>query len=111
MKSDHPLRGHAGCVSLLCCFAVTPYSFIRFGDLLNAMSYETAHTHGHHLGFSMPADGWQYHRYRYQLAAAWPFSFGLPLFLCAAAGVGWAAAHWQSASQAGRMFVSVTFQC
>lgn len=79
-----------GCVSLLCCFAVTPFSFIRFGDLLRAMSYENAHTHGHHLGFSMPADGWQYHRYLYQLAAAWPFSLGLPLFLCAAVGVGWA---------------------
>lgn len=84
-----------GCVSLLCCFAVTPYSFIRFGDLLNAMSYETAHTHGHHLGFSLPADGWQYHRYLYQLVAAWPFSLGLPLLLCAAAGVGWAAAQWR----------------
>jgi len=82
-----------GGVALLACFAVTPFSFIRFDDLLRALSYENAHTHGHHIGFSLPADGPQYHLYVYQLAAAWPFCFGLPLYLCVLAGTAWAV--WQ----------------
>ncbi len=75
----------AGC-ALAACFAVTPFSFLRFRDTLAALAYERAHTSGHHLGFSLPAHGWQYHRGRYQLAAAWPFSMGLPLYLAALAG-------------------------
>lgn len=80
-----------GVASLVACFIVTPYSFIRFPDLLKAMAYENAHTHGHHLGFSNPADGPQYRNYLYQLVAAAPFSFGIVLYLCAIAGMAWAA--------------------
>ena len=79
-----------GLVSLAACFVVTPYSFIHFPDLLKAMAYENAHTHGHHLGFSNPAAGPQYHRYLYQVAAAAPFSFGIALYCCVIAGMAWA---------------------
>ena len=77
-------------ISLAACFVVTPYSFIRFPDLLKSMAYENEHTHGHHLGFSNPADGPQYHNYLYQLVAAWPFSCGLVLYGCVLAGMAWA---------------------
>jgi 4-amino-4-deoxy-L-arabinose transferase-like glycosyltransferase len=84
-----------GLSAIAACFVVTPYSFLHFGELLKAMAYENAHVHGHHSGFSLPAAGWQYHKYLYQVAAAWPFSFGLPLYLCAAAGAVWAIARWK----------------
>lgn len=79
----------AGFCALAACFVVTPFSFIRLGDTLAAMSYENAHTRGHHLGFSLPAYGPQYHRVVYQLAAAWPFSLGMPLYLAALCGSLW----------------------
>ncbi|NLB54590.1 MAG: phospholipid carrier-dependent glycosyltransferase [Lentisphaerae bacterium] len=79
----------AGSTSLFACFLVTPFSFIRFTDTLKALAYEHAHTHGHHLGFSVPANGFQYHRFVYQLFAAWPFSFGVPLYLATLFGCIW----------------------
>ncbi|HWR98118.1 MAG TPA: glycosyltransferase family 39 protein [Candidatus Methanoperedens sp.] len=82
----------AGACALVCCFIVTPYSFIRFPDTLAALAYERRHTSGSHFGFSVPAAGPQYHRYLYQLVAAWPFSLGLGLYLSAAAGTLWGAA-------------------
>lgn len=80
----------AGTVALACAFVVMPFSFIRFPDLLKAMAYEHSHVNGHHYGFSLPADGWQYRPFLYQLTAAWPFSLGFALYGCAAAGTIWA---------------------
>lgn len=80
----------AGAVALAACFIVTPYSFLRLPDTLAAIRFESRHTMGHHFGFSVPADGWQYRRYVYQLVAAWPFSYGLGLYLSVAAGTLWA---------------------
>ncbi|HEY5998243.1 MAG TPA: glycosyltransferase family 39 protein [bacterium] len=82
----------AGACALLFCFLVTPFSFIRLSDTLAAMAYERRHTVGGHYGFSVPAAGIQYHRYVYQIAAAWPFSFGLGLYVSAIAGTLWATA-------------------
>lgn len=81
----------AGTLAVLCTFFVTPYSFIRFEDLLTGMASESLHTASHHPGFSVPADGWQYHRYLYQVVAAWPFSLGLALYASVVAGTLWAA--------------------
>lgn len=75
----------AGCAAAA-CFTVTPFSFIRFRDTWAAIAYERVHVAGHHIGFSLPASGWQYHRGRYQLVAAWPFSMGVPLYLAALVG-------------------------
>ncbi|MCE9614069.1 MAG: glycosyltransferase family 39 protein [Lentisphaerae bacterium] len=79
----------AGAMSILSAYAVAPYSFIRFEDLLSAMAFESHHVAGAHLGFSVPANGWQYHRYLYQVVAAWPFSFGLALYVSVLAGASW----------------------
>ena len=79
----------AAACALAACFVVTPFSFLRLGDTLKALAYENAHTHGFHPGFSLPADGWQYHRFVYQFVAAWPFSLGFPLYLAALAGTAW----------------------
>ena len=81
----------AGAAALVACFVVTPYTFIRFPDFLAAMAYESRHTAGHHFGFSLPAAGPQYHRYLYQILAAWPFSFGIGLYFSVVAGTLWTA--------------------
>jgi len=81
----------AGAVALAACFVVAPYSFLRLPDTLEAIRFESRHTMGHHYGFSIPAAGWQYRHYLYQLAAAWPFSFGIGLYASVVAGTLWAA--------------------
>ena len=69
-------------ISTICAFfLVAPFSLLRFQDLIQAMLYEHKHTTGFHYGFSLPASGWQYHKYIYQLFAAWPFSLGLALYI------------------------------
>ena len=80
----------AGAVALAACFLVAPYSFLRLPDTLAAIRFESRHTMGHHYGFSIPAAGWQYRRYLYQIAAAWPFSYGLGLYFSVVAGTIWA---------------------
>lgn len=83
----------AGIASLVAIYCVAPFSLLRFNDLLRAMHYESLHTQSHHFGFSLPVPGWQYHRFRYQLVAAWPFSMGVALYACAAAGTVWFCGH------------------
>lgn len=96
LSARRPLAGTilrlAACaaVSLVFCFAVTPYSFLRFKDVLAAMSYEHNHTLSLHLGFCVYARGWWFRRWIYQLVAAWPFSLGLALYASCLAGAVWA---------------------
>lgn len=80
----------AGFVSLACCFAVSPYSFLHIHHLMAAMSYEHHHTLSQHYGFSVYAVGWWYRRWIYQLIAGWPFSLGFALYVSCAAGTLWA---------------------
>ena len=79
----------AAACALVAAFVATPYSFIRLGKTLQALAFENRHTHGFHVGFSLPAAGWQYRKFLYQLVAAGPFGFGLPLYLAALAGILW----------------------
>lgn len=79
----------AGIAALVAMFCVAPFSLLRIDDLIHAMQYENQHAEGHHFGFSLPLPGWQYHRLRYQLVAAWPFSMGFVLYACAAVGTAW----------------------
>ena len=95
--------------SVAACFLVTPYSFIRVGDVLAAMQFEHRHTIGHHFGFSLPADGPQYRRYIYQLAAAWPFSLGVVLYAAALAGTIRAAIRFNRAHAVLLIFFAVFF--
>lgn len=98
LLGPHPWRRRieglalAAAASLAACFIVTPFTFIRFGDFLAAMAFERGHTTGGHYGFSVPADGWWYRRWLYQLAAGWPYSMGFALYGSAAAGTAWAIA-------------------
>ncbi|MBI2568036.1 MAG: glycosyltransferase family 39 protein [Candidatus Schekmanbacteria bacterium] len=81
----------AAVAGLAACFIVTPFTFIQFADFWQGMEFENQHVHGGHYGFSLPAPGPLYRRYIYQLAAAWPFSFGFALYACALVGVAYAA--------------------
>ncbi len=91
-----PIRGAVrglllvGLVAGVSCVLTTPYSFYHFGELRRAMTYEYAHIHGHHSGFSLPAIGPQYHKYIYEITAAWPFSMGFALYASTVAGAIWA---------------------
>jgi len=115
LLSGRPLRNTipglaaAAAVSVAACFLVTPYSFIRLGEVLAAMQYEHKHTIGHHFGFSLPAKGPQYQRYIYQLVAAWPFSLGVPLYAAAVAGTIWAAVRLNRARAVLLVFFGVFF--
>jgi hypothetical protein len=71
-------------------FVATPFSFLHFSQLRAAMAFENQHVHSLHYGFSLPAPGWQYHKYVYELFAAFPFSLGFALWAAAAAGTAWA---------------------
>ncbi len=75
--------------SLAACFCVTPYSFLRPARLLQALAFESAHVQGSHPGFSLAAPGFQYHRYVYQLVAAFPFGMGFALYGAGLVGAGW----------------------
>jgi hypothetical protein len=80
-----------GLTALAFTFAATPFSFLHFSQLRAAMAYENEHVHSLHYGFSLPAAGWQYHKYVYELFAGFPFSLGFALWAAAAAGSVWAA--------------------
>jgi hypothetical protein len=78
-----------GLTALVFCFAATPFSFLHFAQFRAAMAYEYDHVHSLHYGFSLPAAGWQYHKYVYELLAAFPFDLGFALYASAAAGTVW----------------------
>lgn len=79
-----------GAAMLAVSFLGTPFSFLHFGQFRAAMTDEYAHVHSQHYGFGLPAVGWQYHKYLYEICAAFPFSLGLALYASAAAGTVWA---------------------
>jgi len=78
-----------GLAALVFCFVATPFSFLHFSQLRAAMAYEYEHVHSLHYGFSLPAAGWQYHKYVYELFAGFPFSLGFALYASAVAGSAW----------------------
>ncbi|HSD10440.1 MAG TPA: glycosyltransferase family 39 protein [Candidatus Binatia bacterium] len=92
---DSKLKGLFALVAaaLVCSFVGTPFSFLHFGQFLAAMAYENDHVHSLHYGFSLPAAGWQYRKYVYELCAGFPFSFGFALYASAIAGTVWALVH------------------
>ncbi len=66
---------------------VSPFSLIHFKDTVEAYFFESRHVKGGHYGFDLSPAGWPYFPYVYQLFAAFPFSFGVPLWLLTAGGV------------------------
>jgi len=79
-----------GITAVGCCFVATPFTFLHFSQFREAMAYEYEHVHSLHYGFSLPAAGWQYRKYLYELVAGFPFSLGIALYLSAVAGAVWA---------------------
>ncbi|MGH7898551.1 MAG: phospholipid carrier-dependent glycosyltransferase [Candidatus Binatia bacterium] len=79
-----------GLAALTVCFLGTPFTFLHFSEFRADMAFEYAHVRSLHYGFSLPALGWQYHKYVYELFAGWPFSLGVALYAAAAAGAIWA---------------------
>ena len=77
----------SGAAALIGFFLVSPFSLIHLKTTISAFFFESAHVKGGHYGFDLSPDGWPYFPYIYQLFSAFPFSFGLPLYLSAAAGV------------------------
>ncbi len=71
----------AAAAALLGFFIVSPYSLIHLKTTVDAFFFESAHVKGGHYGFDLSPAGWPYYPYIYQLFAAFPFSFGLPLYL------------------------------
>ncbi len=71
----------AGAAALAGFFLVSPFSLIHLKKTVDAYFFEARHVRGGHYGFDLSPAGWPYHPYVYQLFAAFPFSFGLPLYL------------------------------
>jgi len=78
-----------GIAALFFCFLGTPFTFLHFWQFRQAMAFEYDHVHSLHYGFSLPAVGWQYHKYVYELCAGFPFSLGFALYGSAVAGSVW----------------------
>ncbi len=74
----------AGAAALIGFFIVSPFSLIHLKSTIAAYFFETRHVKGGHYGFDLSPAGWPYFPFVYQLFAAFPFSFGLPLYLAAA---------------------------
>jgi hypothetical protein len=77
----------AGAAALVGFFIVSPFSLIHLNDTIAAYFFENRHVKGGHYGFDLSPAGWPYFPYVYQLTAAFPFSFGLPLWLLTAAAL------------------------
>ncbi len=75
------LLGASAGAALLGFFIVSPYSLIHLATTVSAFFFESAHVKGGHYGFDLSPDGFPYYPYAYQLFAAFPFSFGVPLYL------------------------------
>jgi 4-amino-4-deoxy-L-arabinose transferase-like glycosyltransferase len=74
--------------TLLAFFVASPYSFLDYNQTIAAFHTESIHSRilGH-FGFDLSAEGWQYHRFIYQIFAAFPFSLGFFLWLASLAGM------------------------
>jgi 4-amino-4-deoxy-L-arabinose transferase-like glycosyltransferase len=97
-----------GLAALAFCFVGTPFTFLHFEGFRRAMAFEYAHVHSLHYGFSLPAIGWQYHKYVYEICAGFPFSLGFALYASTAAGTVWALWHLRRATVVVLAF-AVTF--
>ena len=90
-------RGHAGttascpgsswpgassglAVALLALFVASPHMFLQWEANWRAFQREMRRVWIPNYGFSVWAPGWQYKPYLYQLAVAFPFSFGVALY-------------------------------
>lgn len=95
----------AGAAALIGFFLVSPFSLLHLRATVNAFFFESAHVKGGHYGFDLSPSGWPYFPYVYQLFAAFPFSFGLPLCLA----TGSALVHFILRAQRVRVILGFCF--
>ncbi len=98
-----------GVATIAFCFLAAPFTFLHFKGFEQAMAFEYAHVQSPHYGFSLPAPGWQYHRYVYELCAGFPFSLGFALYASAAAGTVWALWHLSRTTVVVLVFAATFF--
>jgi hypothetical protein len=76
----------AGRIAVFCAaaiaasFVVSPFSYLDARGTIAAFLFEYRNVDIGHFGFDLRAPGWQYHRYVYELGAAFPFGFGTALY-------------------------------
>jgi hypothetical protein len=99
------LLAAAGIAVLVGFFVVSPFSLLHVKDTVTAFFFESAHVKGGHFGFDLAPAGWPYFPYVYQLFAAFPFSFGLPLWLLTAAAL----AAFLLRTPKARLFMGLSF--
>jgi 4-amino-4-deoxy-L-arabinose transferase-like glycosyltransferase len=95
----------AGAAALAGFFLVSPFSLIHLKETVAAYFFETRHVKGGHYGFDLTPGHWPYFPYVYQLFAAFPFIFGLPLYLAAAAAL----ARFAVRTQKARVLLGLSF--
>ncbi len=99
------LLAMAGGAALLGFLIVSPYSLIHLKTTMDAFFFESAHVRGGHYGFDLSPAGWPYYPYVYQLFAAFPFSFGLPLYLATLASL----VHFALRTPKARVLLGLSF--
>jgi 4-amino-4-deoxy-L-arabinose transferase-like glycosyltransferase len=74
-------------IALLAFLAISPFVLFDFPQFRTDLAYEMFHVaeKGQH-GFDLNGEGIVYHRFLYQLLAAFPFSLGIPLYVAGIAG-------------------------
>lgn len=95
----------AGAAALVGFFLVSPFSLIHLKSTVAAYFFETRHVKGGHYGFDLSPAGWPYFPFIYQLFAAFPFSFGLPLYLASALAL----AFFTLRTQGTRLLLGLSF--
>jgi 4-amino-4-deoxy-L-arabinose transferase-like glycosyltransferase len=76
-----------GWAAALAAFSLaTPYTWVRFAAVRDALSFERAHVSSGHWGWDLNVGGWIYQPVIYQFAAALPFVLGAALYLAALGG-------------------------
>ncbi len=68
---------------------ITPFAVLDSGQFVKDVGFELFHVAemGHHA-FDLNGEGIVFHRFLYQILAAYPFSLGIPLYLLSLAGLG-----------------------
>jgi 4-amino-4-deoxy-L-arabinose transferase-like glycosyltransferase len=80
--------GLSGVVAALAALLLaSPFALVKASTVWKALQREMAHVQSLDYGFNLWAPGWQYKPYVYQFGAAFPFSFGIPLYASVLGGL------------------------
>ncbi len=85
-----------GLAAVATLFVASPHVFLRGPATWRAFEHEMDRVRILDYGFNLWAPGWQYKPYVYQFGAAFPFSFGVPLYAVLLVGLIHCAIRWRS---------------